>query len=774
MTATKRDGFGEAAHHAELVLSQWEKLSTLKKEHAEHNRPIIVNGTSLDIATTTAAGRYGIPGEMTSDPKVRDAIQRSVRFLEHHMAEGNTVYGKSQICVVEYVRYAKLLGINTGFGGSADVRCSSNDMHTLQRSLLQHLNCGVLCTGSNGHSNFLSTGGNTMSLPEEWVRATMVVRANSLARGHSAVRMQVIEGLLNLLNHNLIPVVPLRGSISASGDLCPLSYIAGALEGNPDIFIWTGPQDSRHIIPASEALRLIGLEPVVFEPKEGLGLVNGTAVCCAVASLTLHSVHNLFVLGQILTATGVETMLGTATSFAPFISAIRPHPGQQEVAGNISSFLTGSQLAAGVGSTHDHSVSGLYQDRYSLRTVPQWLGPFLEDIQLAHQQVSIELNSTTDNPLIDAYSSTVYHGGNFQAVAVTSAMEKTRLTLQAIGRLLFSQCTELLNPKTNRGLPPSLCADEPSLSFTLKGLDTSMASYMSELSFLANPVHNHVVSAEMGNQAINSLALISARYTDTTVELVGLMSAAYIYALCQALDLRAMLRTFERSLFATVQKTIIAWVQKHAPGVRFDVEALNGVVSKHLSSGLRDSTTMDTKERFLHILTSLIGPLSIFVDTPSNFAQPLTPEQTKTLLSNLPMVAMGLAKESEKLYRDVREQYLKDGDASALLGRASRRLYQFVRNDLGVPMNRGIVDHPTPTSYSGTGTPKSHSANGTNGMVNGTGVKYGDTGDNAWRKKTIGHWVSRIYEAIRDERLIGRVVIECLKESLAEQESVQE
>jgi phenylalanine ammonia-lyase len=206
------------------------------------------------------------------------------------------------------------------------------------------------------------------------------------------VRLSTIFTLLGLLNRNIIPIIPTRGSISASGDLSPLSYVAGMLEGNSDIYCWTGPTDNRRTVPASEALASAGFEPITFEPKEALGLVNGTAMSAAAASLTLSSMHNILALSQLLTAMNVEAMLGTATSFAPFISSVRPHPGQREVASTIFSALLGSRLATDLLEDQSHSLA---QDRYSLRTVPQWLGPFVEDVLLANEQLTVELNSTT-------------------------------------------------------------------------------------------------------------------------------------------------------------------------------------------------------------------------------------------------------------------------------------------------------------------------------------------------------------------------------------------
>jgi phenylalanine ammonia-lyase len=144
----------------------------------------------------------------------------------------------------------------------------------------------------------------------------------------------------------------------------------------------------------------------------------------------------------------------------------------------------------------------LRQDRYPLRTAPQFLGPQIEDILSSLTTVTMECNSTTDNPLIDGETGQVHHGGNFQAMAITNSMEKTRLALHHIGKLLFSQCTELVNPEMNRGLPPSLAATDPSLNYHTKGIDIATAAYVGELGYLANPVSTHIQSAEMHNQAV--------------------------------------------------------------------------------------------------------------------------------------------------------------------------------------------------------------------------------------------------------------------------------
>ncbi|KAI9762518.1 MAG: hypothetical protein M4579_000321 [Chaenotheca gracillima] len=529
--------------HGHLVLTTWEKLMGIVGKDSIVSS-VLIDGHSVDIASVVAVARAraSIDGKLS----IAEDIQASVVFLQRHLEEGHSVYG-----------------VTTGFGGSADTRTS----HTaaLQRGLLQHHLAGIL--PGQGHDNGSADSqwheptkpnGDQLALlamPEAWVRGAMLVRANSLVRGHSAVRLSIIKNLVELLDRDLVPLVPLRGSISASGDLTPLCYIAGALDGNPDIKVWAGEGKGRKLVQANKALELAGLKRIELRAKEGLGILNGTAFSAAVASLAIYEANNLAVLSQVLTSMGVEALQGTAGSFDPFIAKVRPHQGQVEAARNIFSFLGGSSLADS--RRGDQKDGALRQDRYALRTSSQWIGPQLEDLELAHKQLQVELNSTTDNPLIDPSGCHVHHGGNFQAAVVTSSTEKTRSALQMLGKMLFAQCTELLDVTRNNGLPPNLAPDDPSLSYLMKGVDINMASYMAELAFLSNPVSSHVQSAEMGNQAINSMALVSARYTHMAVDMVSLMCSAYLYCLCHALDLRAMQAQFEEKLLGTIEALTI-------------------------------------------------------------------------------------------------------------------------------------------------------------------------------------------------------------------------
>ncbi|KAL8769235.1 MAG: hypothetical protein Q9209_004736 [Squamulea sp. 1 TL-2023] len=683
--------------HSALVYNAHQTLKNIKKLGK-----VEVDGKSLDIPSVVAVSK------LADDDEFRRRIDASVATLNKLLYEGKTVYG-----------------VTTGFGGSADTR--TNKMEALQSALLQHHHFGVLAPVDRG--KVMGAQGSSPSphaMPSEWVKGSMLVRSNTIARGHSAVSLHVIETIVALLRHDLTPVVPLRGSISASGDLSPLSYIAGAVTGNPDIFIQSG----NGIITAEQALGEMHIAPIVLGPKEGLGLMNGTATSAAVASLAIYEAHHVTVLSQVLTAMALEALLGTAGNYDPFIAHIRPHRGQIECGNFIRQSLRGSTLVRGF--EHDKDIrqsSGLlYQDRYALRTASQWIGPQLEDLLLAHEQVTIELNSTTDNPLIDVEGQTTHHGGNFQAVSITSAMEKTRLSLQMIGKLLFAQCSELINPMLNNGLPPNLAADEPSMSFTMKGVDIGMASYMSELAYLANSVSSHVQSAEMHNQAVNSLSFITTRYTFESVELVSLMSASYLYTVCQALDLRVLQRIFFQHLEPALYAVNLEILGERLPLAT--VEELHHSLWAHIQVTWLLTSNKDTNDRATYIIDMALAILTqSLLDNPqgslsetSKIVQSWRSQATTLLITT---------------YTSTRSEFFVRQNTADYLGCASRRMYLFVRQTLEVPFHKGLEDHPTP--------------------------KEPMTADGS-RKQTIGSRISTIYESLRDGRM-HEPLMECLAEA---------
>jgi len=565
-------------------------------------------------------------------------------------------------------------------------------------------------------------------MPESWVRATLLIRTNTLSCGHSGVRPALVNSLVRLLRDNVTPLIPLRGSISASGDLIPLSYVAGTLQGSPGVEVYVNDgADGRKRVTADVALCNSLLSPLQLGPKEGLAIVNGTAVSAGVGSLALHDAHSLIILSQILTAMGVESLRGSNESFEPFFSKCRPHAGQAEAARNIRGFLKGSALLSDKEQDHAESDS-LRQDRYSIRTTPQWLGPQLENLMLADKQISIEVNSTTDNPIIDAANERILHGGNFQAMSVTSAMEKTRSVLQAIGRMLFSQCTELINPVFSNGLPPNLTADEPSQNFLLKGIDINVASLQAELGLLTAPVEPHVQNAEMGNQSLNSLALLSARYTHTALNILSQMSAAYLLTLCQALDLRALHYHFLDNLEPDFKQLL---TRSFAPFMN-NLDLLHRSVWIEFKKSMANTTATDSSERFIHITENLQSKILIHAASHT--------KKDAGLIAALRQWTDKCSKLALQTHRSTRTTYTRNPDATEFLGRASTRMYKFVRFTLRVPFQ--------------ISTPE------TTGTVSAD-VAYGPN------STTIGALVTKIHTAIQNGSLYIPVM-ECMREVEAE------
>lgn len=550
-------------------------------------------------------------------------------------------------------------------------------------------------------------------MPESWARASIAVRVNSLASGYSGVRSAILESMTRLLRNDIVPMIPLRGSISASGDLMPLSYIGGALQGDPAIRVWANSaHDGRRCVTtASVALRDSSLTPIDLKPKEGLALINGTAVATSVAALAMYDANCLAITSQVLTAMSVEALCGAKESFDPIFARLRPHPGQIEAAHNIHSFLEDSKLATDSG---DHGEGSLRQDRYSIRTASQWIGPVLEDLLLADRQVTIECNSVTDNPLIDVERhGKSFHGGNFQAKAITSAMEKTRSGLQSLGQMLFAQCTELINPRLNFGLPPNLTADEPSESFILKAVDIMIAALQSELGFLSNSAGSHVQSAEMGNQALNSLALISARYTHTAVDVLTQLASAHVFALCQALDLRAMrlmfLEDFKPRLMKDTEEILASVVCE-----KDKLQELQGLLWHQFNLLLDQTTSMDTTPRFMHIFRSL-QPLVL--DAAFSLPETVSSLRTWTVLCS---------ERATQSFGTTRDAYCSCTDATPFLSMASRRIYRYIRNELSVPFLRTKdvinLDHRSALDYS-EDEPSQHEELKSNFLIPNAGSK---------------------------------------------------
>jgi histidine ammonia-lyase len=452
-----------------------------------------IDGQSLTIADVGRVARSA-PGyvslRLSTDAQSR--VQRARELVERFVQEGRIVYG-----------------VTTGFGALKDQLIGPEHILDLQRNLIMSHAAGV-----------------GEPLPEEAVRAMILVRANALAAGYSGLRLETLEALLELLNRGVHPIVPAQGSVGASGDLAPLAHIALVLIGLGEA-VHRGER-----LPGSEALRRAGLAPIVPAAKEGLALTNGTAMQTALGALLVHDAARLCQVADIAGALSLEALQGVPEAFDPRLHAVRPHPGQQEVAAHVRRLIAGSTLVC----CEKAATSSKVQDPYCLRCLPQVHGAVRDAVAHARRVVEIELNAATDNPLIfDDGDGVALSGGNFHGQPIAMALDFLGLAGTVLGNISERRIDRLLN---SGGLLPRFLVGEGGFHSGLMLVQYTAAALASENKVLAHPASADSIPTSAGFEDFVSMGPHAARKGREILRNVASILAGELLVAAQGVDLR--------------------------------------------------------------------------------------------------------------------------------------------------------------------------------------------------------------------------------------------
>ena len=464
--------------------------------------PLLLAGQPLtldEIAQVALAGR-----SVALDPDALPAILASRAVVDGVLARGETAYG-----------------VNTGFGKLSDVRIDLAEVRTLQRNLVRSHACGL-----------------GEPLPEDAVRAMLLLRANVLAKGCSGVRPVVIETLTAFLNHRIHPVIPSRGSVGASGDLAPLAHLALALIGEGLVLL-----DGRRL-PAALALLQTGVVPLTLEAREGLALLNGTQAITAVGVLALARALRIVELSDLAGAMTLEALRGTPTPFDERIHAVRPHPGQSAAAAHLRALLADSEIR------ESHRLNDpRVQDAYCLRCMPQVHGAVRDALSHARITLAIETGSATDNPLVFSASGgaggDILSGGNFHGAPLALTLDSAAIALTTLMGIAERRIDRLVNPDINEGLPPFL-SHSPGVSSGLMLVHVAAAALLNEAKVLAHPASTDSVPTSGGKEDHVSMGMTAAlKFADIVSRAEHLLAIELLCA-AQGLAYRAPLRPAHR------------------------------------------------------------------------------------------------------------------------------------------------------------------------------------------------------------------------------------
>ncbi|HYM05758.1 MAG TPA: histidine ammonia-lyase [Terriglobales bacterium] len=477
-----------------------------------------INGKDLTLEAVREVAVSRCP--VLLDPDAREAVDRARAVVDALVAENRVSYA-----------------ITTGVGKLADVRIAGDQIRDLQVNLVRSHAGGV---------------GEPLSAAE--TRAMMLLRANSLSKGHSGVRAVVIDTICEMLNRGVTPMVPSQGSVGASGDLAPLAHLALALIGEGECLDEKGGR-----IPAADAMRRAQIKPLVLEAKEAVSLINGTQAMLAVGILALLAAEILADTADVIGALSLDALRGTDVAFDSRIHQARPHPGQLKTAANLRKMLEGSRLR------ESHLDCERVQDAYSLRCMPQVHGAVRDTLAHCREVLEIEVNSAVDNPLVflkDGHAGTDSHlrpaeqrsasleaevisGGNFHGQPLAFVLDFLGIALSALAGISERRLERLVNPALNEGLPPFL-ASGAGLNSGFMMAQVAAASLVSENKVLAHPASVDSITTSGNKEDYVSMGMTAALKLKRIVENSRNAMAIEAMAAAQALDFLAPLKTSKR------------------------------------------------------------------------------------------------------------------------------------------------------------------------------------------------------------------------------------
>jgi len=435
-------------------------------------------------------------------------------------------------------------GINTGFGALAAKHIEKENLKKLQRNLIRSHSSGV---------------GECLS--EEIVRGVMLLRANVLAKGFSGVRRELVQFLIEMLNRGLVPQIPEKGSVGASGDLAPLAHLALSMIGEGEM------KYRGRVMPAAEAMKQAGLQPVELQEKEGLALINGTQVMTAIAIFNLLEAEKLARIADIAGALTLEALLGSLSPFADDIQRVRPHPGQAESARNVLNLIRGSPL------WKSHKGKGKVQDPYSIRCIPQVHGAIRDTLRFIRRTLEIEANSATENPLIFPEKKTILSGGNFHGEPIALAMDFLGIAITELGNISERRIDRLVNPPAQSGLPQFLIVDN-GLNSGFMIVHVTAAALTSENRTLSHPATVDNIPTSANQEDHVSMGTIAARKTREIIRNCRHILAIELMASMQALDFHGHPSS---KIIETIKQTVRREIPFLTEDARMDVH-LNRMV----------------------------------------------------------------------------------------------------------------------------------------------------------------------------------------------------